>query len=105
MNVLPTIRTSPHTARRDPHATNSPDAGGRLVAKILRELLRERTYTDVDTLGEDLKRRCVVLRIRNYGPLVHRALDLVTSNVRLARTAAALYEPTAATSRAQAPLS
>jgi hypothetical protein len=58
----------------------------RVVARLLRELLRAESFTDLGSIREALKVRCARLRIggrgpSNYGDLVDRALVLVGSNV------------------------
>lgn len=55
------------------------DATG-VVVRILRDMLRDDTFTSDADVKEALKRRCARLRVPYDATSIHRALDLVASN-------------------------
>lgn len=59
------------------------EAGARLVAKVLRQVLAEQRFTDVGRLREALEARCQDLGMAATRPIIERAFDLVGSNAQL----------------------
>lgn len=59
------------------------EAGARLIAKVLRDLLRERRFADPTAVKDALEDRCRELGMSFDRPQVERALDLVASNTQL----------------------
>lgn len=59
------------------------EAGARLIAKIVRDVLAEQRFDNPTHLREAVEERCEQLRLRCTRELVERAFDLVGSNAQL----------------------
>ena len=59
------------------------EAGARLVARVVRELLGKARFEDATQLRDAVEARCRELRLACTRDQVERALDLVGSNVQL----------------------
>jgi hypothetical protein len=77
----------------------------RLLARVLRDVLRRTTGTAAD-VRDAFRRQCDALRIRYDQASLDRAIDLVSSNTRVGRVETprrATREPAAAASRQPSP--
>jgi hypothetical protein len=76
MDVTRRIRTSPHTARRDPH-----DGGRqlRLLARLIREVLKGQIFESFADVKPAIKAGLRQLRIRNKAHELDDALSVVTA--------------------------
>lgn len=68
----------------DEHLEQLEQSPDRIYLKLASEALNHRAYASIGDLSEDVKLRCVALKIPYDGPKIHRALQLLTGT-RLTR--------------------
>lgn len=74
---------STRTCAKNAQISTDHESRTRLVAKLVREVLRNERFTDSASLTEAVKCRCARLKITYDSAVVAEAIDLVGSNVSL----------------------
>lgn len=62
----------------DEHIEQLEQSPDRIYLKLASEALNKRAYASIGDLSEDVKLRCVALKIKYDAPKIHRALELIT---------------------------
>jgi hypothetical protein len=73
----------PTRAKTEVERVQENEAGARLIAKIVREVLAKQKFENPSKLREAVEDRCDALRLRYTRDLIERAFDLVGSNTNL----------------------